>query len=76
VLLDLRQFEGWRGLQALSQHLSLIREYRHRPSRVAVVYAKPWQQLAQRMMAQFAGAQTRTFSSEDLLAAQEWICAD
>ncbi|MFZ9215852.1 MAG: STAS/SEC14 domain-containing protein [Vulcanococcus sp.] len=76
VLLDLRQFEGWQGLQSLNQHLALLREYRHRPSRVAVVYAKPWQQLAQRMMAQFVSAKTRTFSGDDLLAAQEWICAE
>lgn len=76
VLLDLRQFEGWRGLQALREHLALIRDYRHRPVRVAVVYAKPWQQLAQRLIAQFVGADTRTFSSDDLLAAQEWICAE
>jgi hypothetical protein len=76
VLLDLRQFEGWRGLQALNQHLALIRDYRHRPVRVAVVYAKPWQQLAQRLIGQFVAADTQSFSSDDLLAAQEWICAD
>jgi hypothetical protein len=76
VLLDLRLFEGWRGLQALNQHLSLLREYRRRPVRVAVVYANPWQQLAERLIAQFVEADTRTFSSDDLLAAQEWICAD
>lgn len=76
VLLDLRQFEGWLGLGALRQHLALIREYRQRPARLAVVSAPPWQPLARRLLPAFSGADGRSFASADLLAAQEWICAD
>lgn len=76
VLLDLRDFDGWLGLNALRQHLALIRDYRHRPQRLAVVSSQPWQPLAQRLIQPFSQAQTQTFTSSDLLAAQEWICAD
>jgi hypothetical protein len=76
VLLDLRDFDGWLGLNALRQHLALIRDYRHRPQRLAVVSSQPWQPLAQRLIQPFSQAQTQTFTGSDLLAAQEWICAD
>ena len=76
VLLDLRQFDGWLGLSALRQHLALIRDYRHRPQRLAVVSSQPWQPLAQRLIQPFSAAETKTFNGSDLLAAQNWICAD
>ena len=76
VLLDLRDFDGWLGLNALRQHLALIRDYRHRPQRLAVVSSQPWQPLAQRLIQPFSQAQTQTFTGSDLLTAQEWICAD
>jgi len=76
VLLDLRQFEGWQGLGALRQHLALIREYRHRPQRLAVVSGNGHRPLAQRLLQPFRKATTRSFAATDLLAAQEWLCAD
>ena len=76
VLLDLRQFDGWLALGALRQHLGLIRDYRHRPQKLAVVSNGPLQQIAQRLINSFSKAETQTFSSSDLLAAQEWICID
>jgi hypothetical protein len=76
VLLDLREFDGWLGLNALRQHLALIRDYRHRPTRLALVSSQLWQPLAQRLIQPFSRAHTHTFTGSDLLAAQEWICAD
>ena len=76
VLLDLRQFDGWLALSALRQHLGLIRDYRHRPQKLAVVSSGPLQQIVQRLISSFSRAETQTFSSNDLLAAQEWICSD
>jgi hypothetical protein len=64
------------GLNALRQHLALIRDYRHRPARLALVSSPLWQPLAQRLIQPFSRAQTHTFTGSDLLAAQEWICAD
>jgi len=76
VLLDLRQFDGWLALGALRQHLALIRDYRHRTQKLAVVSNGPLMQLAQRLIKTFSHADTQTFSSSDLLAAQDWICGD
>ena len=76
VLLDLRQFEGWQGLAALRQHLALIREYRQRPTRLAVVSGDGRGSLVQRLLASFSQATRRSFGAGDLLAAQEWLCAD
>ncbi len=76
LLLNLREFDGWLGLGALSQHLALIRDYRAIPKRVAVVGAQRWQHAAQRLMARFVNAETRYFDSSVLLEAQEWICMD
>ena len=76
VLLDLRQFDGWLALDALRQHLALIRDYRHRPQKLAVVSNGPLQQIAQRLIKSFSQADSQTFGSNDLLAAQEWICLD
>lgn len=76
VLLDLRQFEGWLGLGALRQHLALIREYHQRPQRLALVGADGRLPLAERLLRPFSRARSRSFSSGDLLAAQEWLCTD
>jgi hypothetical protein len=76
VLLDLRQFDGWLALGALRQHLALIRDYRHRAQKLAVVSNGPLMQLAPRLIKTFSHADTQTFSSSDLLAAQDWICGD
>lgn len=76
VLLDLRQFDGWLALGALRQHLALIRDYRHRAQKLAVVSHGPWMQIAQRLLRSFSHADTQTFGSQDLLAAQTWICSD
>ena len=76
VLLDLREFDGWLALGALRQHLALIRDYRHRAHKLAVVGHGPLMQLAPRLIQAFSHAETQTFSSSDLLAAQNWICSD
>lgn len=76
VLLDLRQFDGWLGLAALRQHLALIRDYQHRPQRLAVVTSQPWQGLAQRLIHPFSQVTMQSFTGANLLEAQEWVCAD
>lgn len=73
LLLDLRQFEGWLGLGALSQHLALLREYRAVPKRVAVIGSTRWQQAGQRLLARFVNAHTRYFASDAWREAQGWV---
>lgn len=75
LLLDLRQFDGWLGLNALSQHLALIREYRTLPQLVAVIGAQRWQHAAQRLLGRFVNARTRYFDSDHVGEAQQWLCS-
>ena len=73
LLLDLRQFDGWQGLGAVTQHLALLRHYAAVPSQVAVIADKRWQQGAQRLLGHFSKAQTRWFDGDHLQQAQQWL---
>ena len=75
LLLDLREFDGWSGLSALSDHLSLIREHRKAPERIAVVGDKAWQNLAEKVMSRFVNAHTKFFDGDDFNGAAAWIAA-
>jgi hypothetical protein len=72
LLLDLREFDGWQGLAALGDHLKLVREHRHLPTRVAVVGDESWHKLARRLMRHFISAETRYFD-DDITAARSWL---
>lgn len=73
LLLDLRQFDGWMGLNALAQHFALIRDYKALPKLVAVIGSQRWQHAAQRLLARFVNARTRYFDSDHLGDAQQWL---
>jgi anti-anti-sigma regulatory factor len=73
LLLDLREFDGWSGLSALSQHLSLVREHRRKPERIAVVGNKAWQRLAEKVMSQFVNAKAHFFDGDDYDGALAWV---
>lgn len=75
LMLDLREFDGWSGLAALGDHLSLVREHRRIPERIAVVGDKAWQNLAEKIMSRFVNARTMFFDAEDFEGAQAWISA-
>ena len=76
LLLDLRQFDGWLGLGALHQHLSLMRDYRALPKRVAVIGSQRWQHASQRLLGRFVNARTRYFDIDHLEDAQQWLVAN
>lgn len=73
LLLDLREFDGWSGLSALSQHLSLIREHRRKPERIAIVGDKTWQRLAEKVMSHFVNAKAHFFEKDDYEGARTWV---
>lgn len=73
LLLDLRQFDGWQGLGAMSQHLALLRHYAAVPSQVAVIADRRWQQGALRLLAHFPKAKTRWFAGDHVEEAQQWL---
>ena len=73
LLLDLREFDGWSGLSALGDHLSLVREHYRVPERIAIVGHKDWQKMAGKIMARFVNAQTKFFDSGDYDGAAAWV---
>jgi hypothetical protein len=73
LLLDLRDFDGWQGLGALGDHLSLVREHHRAPSRVAVVGDKAWMKLAQTAVSSFIDAKTSYFDKDDFDGARAWL---
>lgn len=75
LMLDLREFDGWSGMAALGNHLSLVREHRRTPERVAVVGDKTWQKLAQKVMSKFINAETKFFDSGENNDAIAWVSA-
>ena len=75
LLLDLREFDGWSGLSALADHLSLVREHYRVPERIAIVGDKAWQKMAGKIMARFVNAQTKFFDSGDYDGAVAWVAA-
>jgi hypothetical protein len=75
LVLDLREFDGWSGLSALGDHLSLVREHYRVPERIAIVGDKAWQKMAGNIMAKFVNAQTKYFDSNDYDGAVAWLAA-
>jgi hypothetical protein len=75
LVLDLREFDGWSGLSALGDHLSLIREHYRVPERIAIVGDKAWQKMAGKIMSRFVNAQTKFFDSGDYDGAIAWVSA-
>ncbi|MEB3322972.1 MAG: STAS/SEC14 domain-containing protein [Synechococcaceae cyanobacterium] len=75
LLIDLRQFDGWTGLAALGDHLSLVREHRLVPQRVAVLGDAGWQKLAQKLASRFVRAETRFFDGAHAEQARVWASA-
>ena len=75
LVLDLREFDGWSGLSALGDHLSLVREHYRVPERIAIVGDKAWQEMAGKIMARFVNAQTMFFDSGDYDGAVAWVAA-
>lgn len=75
LFLDLREFDGWAGLAALGDHLSLVREHRRVPERIAVVGDKAWQNLGEKIMSRFVNARSQFFDADDFDGAKAWILA-
>lgn len=75
LLLDLRDFDGWQGLGAVGDHLSLVRTNHRAPYRVAVVGDAAWMKMARALMSTFLDARTCYFEKDDYDGARAWLLA-
>ncbi|MBF9034055.1 STAS/SEC14 domain-containing protein [Rhodobacterales bacterium HKCCE2091] len=73
LLLDLREFDGWQGLGAIGRHLSLVRDHRMLPDRVAIVGTNEFQRLAQKVGRQFLSGEVRYYDAGEFEAAKAWL---
>ena len=76
LLLDLTEFDGWQGLGALGEHLSLLRDHYRAPTRVAVLGESTWQRLAERVVSRFIEAQAQYFDAAQRAEAEQWLAED
>ncbi len=76
LLLDLREFDGWQGLSAMAAHMSLARCHVGMLDKAAIVGDRAWQKMAQKIGAQFVGAETRFFDAENFETAKSWLISD
>ena len=75
LLLDLRAFDGWQGISALTSHFNLVRAHAPLADRMAVVGDAAWQKAARGIAAQFLNAKTAYFDADDFDGAQAWLKA-
>lgn len=73
LLLDLREFDGWQGLGAVSEHLKVVRDHYDLVDKAAIVGDSTWQRLGERVAARFIKAETKYFPSAEFEAAKAWI---
>ncbi|WP_380058339.1 STAS/SEC14 domain-containing protein [Falsihalocynthiibacter sp. SS001] len=73
LLVDLREFDGWQGISALWDHLSLVRDHHNQLERAALVGDKSWQKLAEKAFSKLINADLEYFESDDYGKAKAWI---
>lgn len=73
LLLDLRDFDGWQGLDALSDHFFLVRSHHQKLDKIAIVGDAAWQAMASRLGRQLFKIPSHYFPSQDFDGAMAWL---
>lgn len=76
LLLDLREFDGWQGLDALSDHFFLVRTHHQKLEKIAIVGDAAWQAMASRLGHQMLDVQSHYFPRTQFEGAKAWLAAD
>ena len=72
LLLDLREFDGWSGLSAISDHVTLVKQHHKVPRKIAIVGNKTWQKMAEKVVGTFTKGETQFFNAGDYDQAVQW----
>ena len=75
LLIDLRDFDGWQGLDALRDHFLLVRGHASRVHRAAVVGDAGWQEMAVQIGRRAFGLDARHFRGGEMAEAKAWLSA-
>ncbi|MBE9636340.1 STAS/SEC14 domain-containing protein [Salipiger mangrovisoli] len=73
LLIDLRDFDGWQGLDALRDHFYLVRGHADRVKRAAIVGDAGWQDMAVQVGKRAFGLDARYFAAADFARAEAWL---
>ncbi|MEM8632614.1 MAG: STAS/SEC14 domain-containing protein [Pseudomonadota bacterium] len=73
LLLDLRHFDGWQGLGALSEHYRLVRDHHMLIDKLAIVGNRAWERLAAKIGARALNADSRYFDEDEFAQAKDWV---
>jgi hypothetical protein len=76
LLIDVREFDGWQGLSAMSAHFSLARGHASQLDKAAIVGDRAWQKMAEKIGSRFLNADTQFFEAADFEAAKNWLVSD
>ncbi|WP_353476229.1 STAS/SEC14 domain-containing protein (plasmid) [Salipiger sp. H15] len=75
LLIDLRDFDGWQGLDALSDHFHLVRGHAKRVKRAAILGDAGWQEMAVQIGKRAFGLEAKYFPAGEIEAAKAWLGA-
>ena len=75
LLVDLREFDGWHGLDAVGDHLRLVRDHRMLVDRAAIVGTSALHKLAEGIGSRFIKGTTKYFDASDFAGAEAWLRA-
>ncbi|MCT4370981.1 STAS/SEC14 domain-containing protein [Yangia mangrovi] len=73
LLIDLRDFDGWQGLDALRDHFYLVRGHAKRVKRAAIVGDAGWQEMAVQVGKRAFGLEAKYFAAADMAKAKDWL---
>ncbi len=75
LLLDLREFEGWEGLSALSAHLHFALGHAPNFEKIAIVGNHAWQRMAERVGKRILRKEVKFFEQDHFDDARNWLLA-
>jgi hypothetical protein len=73
LVLNVQEFEGWDGIDALLKHLAFVKAHHQYVERVAAVGDKSWLKFVPKLASIFIQAEPRYFEQADLDKARKWV---
>ncbi len=73
LILNVTEFDGWDGIDALFRHFAFVKGHHRYIERVAAVGNKSWQRLLPKLASLFVKAEPRYFDVEEIDLAKQWV---
>lgn len=76
LIINTRNFPGWKSFGSLLSHLKFVREHHKEVAKVAMVTDSAIGEVSEKVTDHFLEAEVRHFPFDDLKDAEEWILAE